>query len=220
MPIGPAAQRSIPEVGRIRSERGITFVGDDAALVDALRERKPAAVAAFHDRYAQYVLRILVRILGHDVDLKDVHHEAFVRALSSIASLRDPKRLTQWMTSVAVLTAKTCIQRRQRKRWLVFLSPSDLPEAIGAPKESPPEVLEALRATYRILDAMPTEERILFALRYVEGLELTELASVSNTSLATVKRRLSRAEQRFAALARRDPALRDWVERGGRWSAI
>ncbi len=220
MPARPAAHRGSPGDGRASVDRVVSYVGDDAALVEALRERKPAAVVAFHDRYAKHILRILIRILGHDVDLQDVHHEAFVRALGSIDQLRDPSRLTPWMTSVAVLTARTCIQRRQRKRWLVFVAPGELPQGHAHADESSPEVLEALRATYRLFDRLPADERILFALRYIEGLELTELATATTTSLATAKRRLARAERRFAALARLDPDLCDWVERGGRWSAI
>ena len=50
--------------------------------------------------------------------------------------------------------------------------------------------------------------RLLFVLRHVEGLELTELAEVVGCSLATVKRRLSRADQRFRAITRNDPVLR------------
>lgn len=220
MPIPNAVKRATPSDMRVRGERGITFMGDDAALVEALRERKPAAVAAFHDRYAKYVLRVLVRILGHDRDLQDVLHEAFVRALGSIAQLRDASRLTPWMTSVAVLTARSCIQRRHRKRWLMFLSPSDLPDSHDMARSASPETVEALQVTYKLFERMPTDERILFALRYIEGLELLELAVATNTSLATLKRRLSRAERRFATMARLEPALRDWVERGGRWTVV
>ena len=42
--------------------RAIGFVGDDARLVEALRERHPTAIAAFYDRFAPRMLRILARI--------------------------------------------------------------------------------------------------------------------------------------------------------------
>ena len=90
--------------------RAISFVGNDACLVAALRSRQPAAIAAFYDRYAQHMLKLLVRILGQDPELEDVHHEVFVRALGSIESLEDPSCLTKWMVSVAVHSARTCLQ--------------------------------------------------------------------------------------------------------------
>src|SRR6187549_2325135 len=50
-----------------------------------------------------------------------------------------------------------------------------------------------------------------FVMRHVEGIELEELATACRVSLSTIKRRLARAEQRFAAIATRDPVLREWL---------
>ena len=197
--------------------RRISFVGDEETWVRALAERQPAAIAAFYDCYAERVRRILTRILGGDQDLADVHHETFVRALGSIASVRDPSRLTAWVTSVAVLSAKTCLQRRSRRRWLVLTEPDALAALDARAPSAEPTVREALAATYQVLDRLPTPERIVFALRFIEGMQLAELSEACGISLATGKRRLARAEQRFLGLARRHPVLAEWVVKGGRW---
>src|SRR5262245_42812892 len=124
------------------SERGaeatasadIAFLSD-AALVDGLRQRQPAAIHAFYDRYSSRVLRILHRLLGHERELSDVHHDVFVRALQSIRSLKEPERLEAWLTGVAVFTARSTIQRRVRRRWLQFMAPEALPEAPMSPND-------------------------------------------------------------------------------------
>jgi RNA polymerase sigma-70 factor (ECF subfamily) len=198
--------------------RTISFVGDEESWVRALAERQPAAIAAFYDCYAERVLRILARILGSDQELRDVHHETFVRALGSIASLRDPSRLSAWVTSVAVLSARTCLQRRARRRWLVLTEPDELARLDVRAPSAEASIHEALTATYRVLDSLPPQERIVFALRFIEGMQLVEIADACGVSLATTKRRLGRAEQRFSSLARRHPALAEWVTEGGRWS--
>ena len=90
----------------------------------------------------------------------------------------------------------------------------ELPEL---PCDDDPGARETVRAVYAVLDAMPTDERICFALRFVHGEELTDVASAVGCSLATVKRRIARAEERFVALCRRDPSLVDRLNRG-RWS--
>jgi len=92
---------------------------------------------------------------------------------------------------------------------LVFLG-DDAPE-IEAPS-SPPEAEEALRATYRILSTLPADERIAFALRFIEGMELTEAAAACRVSLATIKRRVARAKSTFEARAERHPSLARWLE--------
>jgi RNA polymerase sigma-70 factor (ECF subfamily) len=197
-------------------QRVIAFVGDQAAWVRALTQRQPAATAAFYDCYAPRVLRILARLLGHNQDLADVHHDTFVGALESIATLKDPSRLTAWVTSVAVLTAKAYLQKRARRRWLVLAPPETLAESTPSVAASDPAEQEALRAAYRVLDHMPTEERLVFALRFIEGMRLAEVAEACGVSLATAKRRLARAEPRFVAAAEHEPSLLPWLARGVR----
>jgi RNA polymerase sigma-70 factor (ECF subfamily) len=82
--------------------------------------------------------------------------------------------------------------------------------------ESDVAAREALRATYAILKTMPTSERIAFTLRRFEGMELPQVALACNCSLATVKRRLTRAEAYFLKHASQHPELHCWLnEKGG-----
>jgi RNA polymerase sigma-70 factor (ECF subfamily) len=65
---------------------------------------------------------------------------------------------------------------------------------------------------------MPLDERLAFAMRYIEGMDLQSAAEGCGVSLATLKRRLLRAEQRFVAAAGRAPGLRPWLEGGTTWT--
>ena len=112
-----------------------------------------------------------------------------------------------------MFTARKAIRRRRRKRWLTFFA--DVPEpAAGAPWAGP-ELQEAARCVYRILERIPVDERIPFSLRMLEDLDLEATARACGMSLATVRRRLVRAERRFFKLARQYEALAPWLESGG-----
>ena len=191
---------------------------DDSELVAALCEGHPAAKVELFDRYVRHVERILARVLGHDAELADLLHEVFARSLDAIDTLENPHALKGWLTSIAVLTAREWIRRRIRGRWLRFVAPEDVPEVLDAAPDA--EGREALRATYSVLDRLGADDRIAFALRYVEGLELRDVAAACNVSINTIKRRIARAEHRFSALATREPALRPWLEKGGRWPRV
>jgi RNA polymerase sigma-70 factor, ECF subfamily len=187
---------------------------DDAALVAALTSEDPSARAEVFDRYGPHVQRVLARVLGHDSELADLLHEVFVRALAQIDRLDDPSALKAWLTSIAVFTAREHIRRRVRGRWLRFFASEDLPEVpfVAAGEE----IRESLRSTYAVLDRLGVDDRIAFSLRFIEGLELGEVAAACCVSLNTIKRRLARAEKRFVGLARREPSLREWLEGGTR----
>jgi RNA polymerase sigma-70 factor, ECF subfamily len=210
-----------PPPGRATVIRTLPFVGDDAAMVAAMRAGNRAAIAAFYDRHHAHVLRTLTRVLGPERELSDLHHDVLVSALGSLDELRDPAALRSWLTSIAVFTARTRILRRKRGWWLRLLPWNELPEIADAIEAGAPraEITEALRATYAVLDELPVDERLPFALRFIGGMELTEVAAACAVSLATIKRRLARAEAIFTTRARAHPALSEWIEGGTRWGA-
>lgn len=187
----------------------VEFVGDRHALVSALRRGDEGAAAALFHEYARLVERTISRILGIDNDLPDAMQDVFLRALRSVHKLRDPQALTDWILQITVYTSTDWLRKRKRKRWLLFYDPTTIEHPTA--HEVDENGREALRATYAVLDKMSIEERTVFALRYIDGMELTQLAEACDCSLATVKRRLSRASARFEALAKREPVLIPWI---------
>jgi RNA polymerase sigma-70 factor (ECF subfamily) len=206
---------SIPKMNSFPGPKGVGNVvplpipESEVALVVALRERRPHARHVLVTRYGGDVERVIYRILGPDPEIDDLLQDVFLVALAALHRLRRPERLRSWLVGIAVKKSRQLI--RQRRRWRIVKSvpPSELPErAATTPSQ---EVSEALRATYRILKTLPVDERIAFALRHVDGMELSDVAEATNVSLSTVKRRLSRAHARFVEAAENDAALADWL---------
>ena len=194
----------------------LTFVGDDAALVEALRAGHPGAAAAFYDRYAEHVRLTLRSILGPDEDIPDLLQEVFIRALDRVRNLREVDRLASWLTTMAVFVARAQIRVRSRRRWLRFFSPERTrPRQLEQPSS---DARRALREVHAILDQMPTDERAAFVLRYLHRITLLEAAEACETSLATFKRRLARAEGRFREAVRERPEFTQWMDEGTRWT--
>jgi len=193
----------------------LRFQGDDHAMVAALRLHHPGAAAAFWDRYAARVHRTISRTMGPDAETPDLLQETFIRALAEIKSLDDPSRLGAWLTTIAVFTARACIRRRSRRKLLFALSPSTVEPTFSLPV--PDGVREGLREVYDVLATMPSDERIAFALRLIDGLPLAEAAASMDVSLATFKRRLQKAERLFLQVAQQSPQLREFIEEGKRW---
>mgnify|MGYP000926770270 CR=1 FL=1 len=190
----------------------LSFESADA-LVQGVREGDARARSAFYDAHAPGVARALSAVLGPDPELADVLHETFMHAYDAIDHLRETERVGAWIRQIAVHRARACIRRRRRFRLLHVLGLA--PEHdVACPRAASPETREALVETYRVLGEMSADLRVPFALRHIEGLELTEVASACDTSLATIKRRLQAAEARFSALARRSGKLDEWLAEG------
>jgi RNA polymerase sigma-70 factor (ECF subfamily) len=177
-------------------------------LVRGILQGRTDAATAFYDRHVEAVHRLAFRLLGPDAELEDVVHDVFLRALESLARLRDPSALQAWLFGITIRVVRIRIQRRVRRSWLRIMAPEKVPE-IGVVPDS--GLGEAVQDVYELLDHLPVEERLAMVLHRVEGFPLEQAAASCDTSVATFRRRLARAETKFFARAVRRPALARWL---------
>lgn len=217
--MSPALKTTQPSAPRIAGSAAVVRLPQpprsDEEIVRGMRAGEAWAAAALLDRYGPLVERLVRRIMGHDPDLQDLVQDAFATILASIDQVRDEKALKGWIASVAAHTAHHAIRRRKLSRWIFFWQKTDPPEPSC---ETDMGAREAVQRMYAALDQLPSDERVAFALRFIDEMPLEDVAQACGVSLATIKRRLARAEQRFTTIARRDPVLKTWIEEGMRWT--
>jgi len=170
----------------------------EAELLDLARAGAPSFAARFYDRYALDVNRVIFKLLGSDAEHDDLVHDAFLQAIKAIHQVREPDRLKSWLISIAVNTVYAELRRRRRSRFWSRESAWDVP---AVERGADHEARQRLRQVYQVLEALPLDERQVFALRHLDERQLTDVASAMGRSLSTIKRLLSKAEQRFKSLA-------------------
>jgi RNA polymerase sigma-70 factor, ECF subfamily len=210
-----AGSNKVVLLDNARRAKSAPRAADESALARAICEGEGWAERALLAQYAGHVERILTRILGGRSDLDDLVQDVFLRAFERVEDLREPRALRGWLSSIAVFVAREAIRKKQRRRWLLFLPPEEVPE-LEVPEASP-EARAALRAFYEIVGRLDADARIAFTLRFVEDMDLTEIADACGVSLATIKRRIKSAEAEFFARGKGNEALADWFEEGTRW---
>jgi RNA polymerase sigma-70 factor (ECF subfamily) len=145
------------------------------------------------------------------VDVEDAVQDAFLRLFRDLGSLRDPSALRSYLIGITLHVAKSELRRRRARRWLLLSDDGDVVEPEATADEGH-EPRAAVLRLYAVLDRISDERRTVFVLRYVEGLELGELAAVLDCSLATAKRRVADAARRVSLLAASDPLLAPYLE--------
>src|SRR6185503_15154017 len=206
-----AASDEMPEMPEPKMARLILLPGaalsdsDDATLARALIARDPQAPRVLWQRFAPMVFRMLKRSLGPGHDIEDLAQEVFLCVFEKVRGLREPKALKAFVISVTVLTTRHELRRRWVRRWVRLSKKTDAADTEVVTPDT--DGREALTRFYSILDRVNVNDRTAFALRYMEGLELTEVASAMGLSLATTKRRLARVWNRVVLLVERDPLL-------------
>ncbi|HTN83101.1 MAG TPA: sigma-70 family RNA polymerase sigma factor [Sorangium sp.] len=178
---------------------------DDETLARAAAQGHPGAAPVVWQRFAPLVRRILKRTLGPGDEVDDHVQDTFLRFFRVAKDLRDPSLLSSFIVGIAVRVARAELRRRRLRRWLQLSPSGELPDVGGAQQD--PQGRAALARLYGILDQVDDRSRTLFVLRFIEGLELTEIAAALGCSLATTKRHLARTSHRILTAAQRDPAL-------------
>lgn len=186
---------------------------DDAALVRGAVEGHPGAARILWDRHSRLVRGLLRRTIGPDQDVEDLVQEVFLRFFASAKSLREPSALSSFLVGISLRVARSELRRRRIRRWLSLTESGTLPEVEDPGVDH--EERQAVRRFYGLLDELGTTARLIFVLRHVEGCELNDVAEHLECSLATVKRRLSRANQLVEKRAASDPLLSRYLKTGG-----
>jgi RNA polymerase sigma-70 factor (ECF subfamily) len=182
----------------------------DEALVSAYLSGEPRAAEQIWQKHAPMVDRLLRRSLGPRQDVEDLTQEVFLRLFAKLHTLEDPEALRSFVYSIAVRVLRWDLRRRWIRRTVRLLPSGSLPE-----RSTPSDNFEARQAVsrfYDILDRLGDRDRIAFILQNMEGLTLQESARTLGISVATFKRRLSRASQRIEFFVAKDTALAGYLE--------
>lgn len=135
-------------------------------------------------------------------DAEDVVQEVFLSAYRSLSSLRDPGLFRAWLYRIALNRVRDFMRRRKLAS-LFGLSRNEVPEDYP---DSGPDVFDHLAARRfwtginRFLDSLPSLQREVFRLRFIDDLGIQEIAVALGRNESTVKTHLYRALDKFKAV--------------------
>lgn len=153
--------------------------GDEAAFTRLVSEHRAA------------MARVAFVICGDPEATRDVVQTAWTIAWRRLHTLRDPDQVRSWLIAIAANEARQVV-RAQRRRPVIDISenmqtrePGDPADAIG------------LVDLQRALAQLNADDRRLLALRFVAGLDSTEIARHLGLSASGVRSRLARLIDRL-----------------------
>jgi RNA polymerase sigma-70 factor (ECF subfamily) len=137
---------------------------------------------------------------GNDVD--DVVQDAFALAHERLTKLREPSAFRGWLMQIAVRLVHRRFRRKKMLAMLGFVAMPDKEPGLveEARADLGPEARLDLRRIDVALGQVADTDRMAWLLRHVDGLALEDVAAACDCSLATVKRRVSRAQERVRAV--------------------
>jgi len=172
------------------------------------------ALEALYVQHAPFLLRVVARLIGSPEAARDVVHEVFVTALRADAATRvEPER---WLYGVAKNLVRRHLRGEARRARAHERLGSEL-LARGDEARPVDEIVQRRRTAAQVracIEALPIEQREVFVLYEIEGLDGVAIASLVGVPENTVWSRLRLARERFKARWTR-LARRAEVEVGG-----
>jgi RNA polymerase sigma-70 factor (ECF subfamily) len=157
------------------------------------------------------VYRVIFLMLKNGEDADNLTQECFLRAYSSMKGFRGECSLQTWLLRIAVNLARDHMRNRHAGFWrrLLRLDDDAVAKNEPEPRSGAPSAerglvaQEQLAAVWQRVDQLSARQREIFILRFVEEMELKEIAEVLKLSVGTVKTQLFRAVSRVREQAGR-----------------
>jgi RNA polymerase sigma-70 factor, ECF subfamily len=152
------------------------------------------------NRYWQSIYRF-IRASVRDADVAQaLAQDCFMRSYSNRESFRGQASVKTWLMKIAVNRVRDYERNRRLQFWkrlsAFSSSPDDVSDYLPAVTVSPEEqasLNEQVQMVWQTSRSLPDKQRTVFLLRFVEDLDILEIAAVTGMKEGTVKVHLFRA---------------------------
>jgi RNA polymerase sigma factor (sigma-70 family) len=151
-----------------------------------------AAFAAIVRRHHQDMVRVSFVVTGDYELAEDATAAAWPIVWRRLGSLREPSRLQPWLCSVAANEARQVVRRQHRRAVREIAVTGDVGDSASDPQLHATDIDLA-----NALARLTPDDRALVALRYVAGLNSTELSRFFRLSPSGTRARLQRLLDRL-----------------------
>ncbi len=171
------------------------------ALVKLAKSGDMQAFETLIIKHEKIVYNIALRMFGASEDVKDISQEVFLKVYRNLQQFDEKSAFSTWVYRIAM---NTCIdEMRKRKNKQTYSLEEELEDTDGSyqkqfadNEETPEQTMMRKEAQSEILQALETlsaEHRMAIVLRDIRGFSYEEIADMTDTTLGTVKSRISRA---------------------------
>ena len=155
---------------------------------------RPTLEAIYREHFA-FVWRSLLRLGVPERDLEDAVQDVFVVVHAKLHEFDFENRVSTWLYAICLRVASD--RRRSARARYEVLAAADAPPASEPLAGDSVQVLEShhRRMLRLALDALPLEQRAVFTLFELDGLDGDEIAMLLSVPVATVHSRLRLARE-------------------------
>ncbi len=173
-------------------------VTEELALVERFRQGDDSAFGEIVEQHAAEVAALANRLLGWPGDVDDVVQDVFVAAFVGLKKFRGESSLRTWLFTITVNQCRRYRFRRLRRPRLVTMEDAETTvesREQGGDKQAMDQ--ETFARVRRAVQRLPRKYREIVVLRYLQGLEVSEICTLLGVTANVLQVRLNRARKRL-----------------------
>ncbi len=164
---------------------------DIKTLVERAKTKDSHALETLYNMYYPKMLGLCIKITKEDEDTaKDLVHDAFVLAFSSLHNLNTPQRFGEWLSTI---TRNVALKYIERKGKISFVSITDKDETVAATGVSSDSTVD-LQDIFNLIDELPNGYGKVLRLYAIDGFSHREIAEILGVEPHSSSSQLSRAK--------------------------
>lgn len=153
-------------------------------LVDRARAGDRQAFSELMKEHMKPIVALTFRMTGDKEAAFDLAQETFLSAWQSLSGYRGDAKFASWLYRIA--TNKTLNYLKAHKPFVGF----EVDEQVASPQIGPERELhqkELRRDVLQFMQALPTQQRLVFNLRFYRQQPFAEIAEALGSAVGTVK---------------------------------
>jgi RNA polymerase sigma-70 factor (ECF subfamily) len=172
----------------------------DARLLELVRaERRGEAIALLLPAFRRKIFGLAYSFLRDREAAEDVTQEVFIKVWRALPGFDGRASASTWIYTIARNASLSALRARRPQS---SLSDPEVMEAVESTNPVPSADISVERAALlRLVDQLPTKQRQVIMLFYMEAQSHEEVASMLAMPVGTVKTLLHRARARLSAAA-------------------
>jgi len=176
------------------------FMNDYDKLAKYVTAIKNGNLEKFEDLYLMTYEKVYFtahKLVKNSHDAEDITQNVYIKVLSTLNTLNDPKAFMAWIMKITVNTALNHVKKN--KVYIIDIEETKLQDKILGDEElNLDEIIDKKEVQLTILnmiEALPIEQKIVTILYYYEQLSIAQIAEITEASESAVKGRLFNARK-------------------------
>lgn len=170
----------------------------DEELVTLFKDGTEKAFDELYERYASKLKRLIYYYISDSDESNDVLHDVFLRVYMHIESFKTEMVFSSWIYRIAVNCSKN-YRRQYKKATLIYETElMNIEHTIN--NISPEDIVlnkEDIKSFQEAVNSLKEKFRIVFMLRYDQGLHYSQISGILRCPERTAKWRMQKAVEKI-----------------------